>query len=92
VKEAQKAKATCRMYTVGKGPIKVKDAKKAIGEKNSRKRPKKPVQEFIVKVDEDVDVEGEDDDDFLHPELQGKVFGDHVRDLFEAQADEIKFY
>jgi hypothetical protein len=47
-------------------------------------RPKKPVQGFIVKVDdEDVDPEGEDDD-FLHPKLQGRVFGDHVRDLFEA--------
>src|ERR1700726_1403173 len=30
VKESQAVKATCRMYTVGKGPIKVKDAKAGI--------------------------------------------------------------
>jgi hypothetical protein len=32
------------MYTVGKGPIKVKDTKRVIEEKNLRKRPKKPVR------------------------------------------------
>jgi hypothetical protein len=39
----------------------------------------------------DVDSEGEDDDSFLHPELQGIVFGDKVRDPFEANEDVIKF-
>ena len=38
------AVATCRMYKVGKGPIKVKDTKRDIEEKNLQKRPKKPVR------------------------------------------------
>jgi hypothetical protein len=43
VKESQAAKATNRMYTVGKGPIKVKDAKVGIAQKVARRKPKRQV-------------------------------------------------
>jgi hypothetical protein len=43
VKESQKAKATCRMYTVGKGPITVKDAQKSVAEKVAQRKPKKQI-------------------------------------------------
>ena len=89
VKESQAVKATCRMYTVGKGPIKVKDAKAGIAEKVARRKPKKQVNtEFTIEVDDEV----EGDDESLHPELQGVVFGDEIPDPFVAQYDYIKFY
>jgi hypothetical protein len=70
------------MYTVGKGFIIVRDKEKAVLEKSQR-RPKKPMEEFILKstttyTNVNVDVEGEDDHNFLHLELQGMVFGDKV--------------
>ena len=43
-------KATNRMYTTGKGPIKVKDAKLEVAKKIAQQRPKKQVEhEFIIK-------------------------------------------
>jgi hypothetical protein len=84
VKEAQEAKATARMYTVRKGPIIVKDAKVKIAEKKARRKPQKQV---AIEVDD----EGEDEDENIHPELRGLVFGDLVHDPFIAQHDVIKF-
>jgi hypothetical protein len=101
VKEQQKSKATCRMYTVGKVPIKAKDAKVAIAEKNARKRPKKQLEtKFVVPVDSDNDevmdgdmgdVDMGDGDDLIHPELRGIVLGDPISNPFEDQHDYIKF-
>ena len=89
VKDAQAANATCRMYTVGKGPIKVKDAKTVIAEKVARRKPKKLVD---TKLTIDIDDEDEEDSDALiHLELRGLVFGDEIRDPFKAQDDELKF-
>jgi hypothetical protein len=92
-KESQATKATCRMYTVGKGPIKVRDAKAGIAEKVARRKPKKPVNtEFTIEVDDEVeDGNVEDSDALIHPELRGLVFGDEIPDPFEAQYDELKF-
>jgi hypothetical protein len=88
VKEAQSAKATCWKYTVGKGPIKVKDAKVKIAEKVVQRKPKKQVDtEFTIKVDDDE----RDDDELIDPELRGIVFRDKIQDPFEAQYDELKF-
>jgi hypothetical protein len=45
------------MYTVGRGPVKVKDAKAA------RRKPKKQVDtKLIIEVDDEVDNEVEDGD------------------------------
>jgi hypothetical protein len=66
VKELQSAKATCRMYTVGKGPISVKDAQKSVAEKVAQRKPKKQVQvdtQFIILVDDDDEIGGVDDED-----------------------------
>jgi hypothetical protein len=88
VKESQAMKATCRMYTVGKGPIKVKDAKAGIAEKVVRRKPKKQVDtELTIEVDD----EDGADDELIDPELRGIVFGDEIRDPFEAQYNVIKF-
>jgi hypothetical protein len=79
------------MYIVGKGPIKVKDARDGIAKKNAQRKPKKLVEtELIIDV-EDEDAEGESDD-FLHPEIKGKMFGDEVRDPFAEQSNMITFY
>jgi hypothetical protein len=102
VKEQQKSKATCRMYTVGKGPIKAKDAKVAIAEKNAHKRPKKQLEtKFMVPVDSDDDEVIEDGDmgdvdmgdgnELIHLELRGIVLGDPISNPFEDQHDYIKF-
>jgi hypothetical protein len=70
VKESQKVKATCWMYTVGKGPIRVKDAKKAVAERVSQQKPKKAVEtEFVINFEDDEGDIDEDDDDVLHLEL-----------------------
>ena len=88
VKELQAMKASCRMYTVGKGPIKVKDAKAGIAEKVARRRPKKQVDtELTIEVDD----EFEDSDELIDLELRGIVFGDEIQDPFEAQSNVIKF-
>jgi len=94
VKESQSAKATCRMYTVGKGPISVRDAQKSVVEKVARRKSKKQVQvdtQFIIPVgDEDDEIGGVDDED-IDLELRGFAFGDSIRDLFAEQDDYLKF-
>jgi len=100
VKEQQKSKAACRMYTVSKGPIKAKDVKIVIAEKNARKRPKKQLEtKFIVLVDSDDDEVIEDGDigdigdgdEVIHLELPGIVLGDPIPDPFKDQHDYIGF-
>ena len=82
-------KTTNRMYTVGKGPIKVKDAKAGIAEKVSRRKSKKQVDtELRIDVE---DNEVDDDDRLIHLELRGVVFGDPIPDPFAAQEDLIYF-
>jgi hypothetical protein len=66
------------MYTVGKGPITVKDVQKSVAEKIAQRRPKKQVQvdtQFTLTVDDDDD-DGFDNED-IDPELRGIVFGDN---------------
>jgi hypothetical protein len=60
VKESQAMKATCRMYTIGKGPIKVKDAKAGIVEKVARRKPKRQVDtQLTIEVDDEDEVNDE---------------------------------
>ena len=48
------------MYTVGKGPIKVKDVKASIAEKVARRKPKKQVDtQLTIKVDDEDEVDDE---------------------------------
>jgi hypothetical protein len=91
VQEAASIKATNRMYTTGKGPIKVKDAKVEVAKKIAQRRPKKQVEhEFIINVKEG-DEEGDNDDANIYLELRELVFGDVVPDPFLAQHDVIEF-
>ena len=66
VKESQKAKATCRMYIVGKGPITIKDAQQLVAEKVARRKPKKQIQvdtQFIILIDDDDEIGSRVDED-----------------------------
>ena len=94
VKESQKAKATCRMYTVSKGPISVKDAQKSVAEKVARRKPKKQIQvdtQFVIPIDDNDEIGGGVDDEDIDLELRGFAFGDSIRDLFAEQEDYITF-
>ena len=72
VKESQKVKATCRMYTVSKGPTTIKDAQKLVTEKVARRKPNKQIQvdtQFIVFIDDDDEIGGKVDDEDIDLEL-----------------------
>jgi len=95
VKEAQSARATCRMYTVGKGPISMGDGRKSVADKVAQRKPKKQVQvetqtQFIMSVCDDEDMD-EDIDDVIDLELRGITLGDPVRDPFTEQESYIRF-
>jgi hypothetical protein len=91
VQEAASMKATNRIYTTGKGLIKVKDAKVEVARKIAQQRPKKQVEhEFIINVEEG-DEEGDANDANIHLELRRLVFSDVVPNPFLAQHDVIKF-
>jgi hypothetical protein len=92
VKESQSAKATCRMYTVSKGPISMKDGQKSVAEKVARRKPKKQVDtQLIIPVsDGDDEIKGVDDK-VINPELRGFAFGDSIRDPFLEQDNYLTF-
>jgi len=82
------------MYTVGKGSIKVKDAKQGIVEKNTRRKPKKQVEvdtKLTITINDEDDEVGEVGDEVINPELRGFAFRDEVRDPFLAKYDYIRF-
>jgi hypothetical protein len=45
--------------------------------------------QFVLEVDDEI--EEDDGDECIHPELRGVVFGDEIRNPFTAQDDFIKF-
>jgi hypothetical protein len=72
VKESQSTKATCRKYTIGKGPISVGDAQKLVAKKVAQRKLKKQVQvdtQFIIPVGNNDDDIGRVDDKDINLEL-----------------------
>jgi len=97
VKEAQSARATCRMYTIGKGPISIRDREKSVADKVAQRKPKKQVQvetqtqtQFIMSVCDNKDMD-KDIDDVIDLELWGITLGDLVQDPFTEQESYIRF-
>jgi hypothetical protein len=88
------------MYTLGRGPVKVKDAMTKIVEEVARRKPKSQVAtQPTIKVDNEVEgsneIKGrnevENGDEIVHLELREVVFGNKITDPFAAQYDGLKF-
>jgi hypothetical protein len=95
VKEVQFVRATCQMYTIGKGLISIKDGRKSVADKVAQRKPKKQVRvetqtQFIMSVCDDENMD-EVIDNVIDPELRGITLGDPVRNPFTKQESYIRF-